>query len=372
MKNGPFLKSKNTTEKIMANILISLFPIIIFSFYKNGIVPYLTGYANFYELLRPIIFVVAGASVSITTEVIYYKTKEKENWKEKIKKTYPIFPGLLLSLVLPINTPILILVIGSIVATLIGKILIGGFGKNKFNSPLIGYLFVLLVFGGFISNFGGNLNPYEIKIIEEPIINFKTLNNLGTYELLIKPFGTLLEFFIGLVPNTLGGVSPLLCVLSLLFLILKRAIKWKIPLTFIITIFILTWIIGKNANLGIWYPFYHICSGGLLFWAIYIISDSTTSPITTAGQIIYSAMLGILTVAFNYLSLTNYGILLSTLIINIFVPTFDKIGSYGNIAIKKVIIPLIISFIISIMLINYIGNNYKSKQHYKINIGENL
>lgn len=368
MKNGPFLKTKNTTEKIMRNIVIALFPIIIFSFYKNGIVPYIKGYANFYELLRPLVFIITGSISSIITECIYYKIKEKDTWKDKIRKSYPIFPGLLLSLILPTNTPIQTLMIGSIIASLIGKLLTGGFGKNKFNSPLIGYLFVLLIFGGFISNFGGNLNPYETKIIEEPIINFKNLDNLGSYESLIKPFGTLLEFFIGLVPNTLGGVSPLLCVIAFIFLIIKKSIKWKIPLIFIITIFILTWIIGKNANLGIWYPFYQICSGGLLFWAIFIISDSATSPVTTIGQIIYAIVLAILTVSFNYLSFTNYGILLSTLVINMFVPLFDKIGSYGSIAIKKVIIPLIFSVIISILLINYINDNYSGKNNSKVDI----
>ena len=43
VENGPFLKSKNKTSKMMLHLFIALLPIIIFSFYKNGIIPYQKG-----------------------------------------------------------------------------------------------------------------------------------------------------------------------------------------------------------------------------------------------------------------------------------------------------------------------------------------
>ncbi|MEG0826232.1 MAG: hypothetical protein RR404_02050, partial [Bacilli bacterium] len=39
-KKGPFIKDNNSTFKIMRNLFIALLPIILFSFYKNGYLPY--------------------------------------------------------------------------------------------------------------------------------------------------------------------------------------------------------------------------------------------------------------------------------------------------------------------------------------------
>ena len=60
MKVGPFIKSKNKTSKMMRNVLISLVPIILFGFYKNGIIPYINGKTNIIGMLYPLIFVILG------------------------------------------------------------------------------------------------------------------------------------------------------------------------------------------------------------------------------------------------------------------------------------------------------------------------
>ena len=37
---APLLRSKNTTPRMMLNVVIALIPIIVFSTYKNGYIPY--------------------------------------------------------------------------------------------------------------------------------------------------------------------------------------------------------------------------------------------------------------------------------------------------------------------------------------------
>ena len=84
-----------------------------------------------------------------------------------MKSSFSIFPGLFLALVLPINTPISVLFFGSIMATVVGKMLFGGFGNNVFNPALIGYLFVMLIYGPMIAELGGYLNALEWMLLQQ-------------------------------------------------------------------------------------------------------------------------------------------------------------------------------------------------------------
>ena len=97
---GPFIRSKYKTNKIMLNTLIALFPLIIFSIYKNCYIPYSHGNIRFIEMFNPIIFIIIGALTSFVIEVIYALILKKKNY---IKNSYAFFPGLFLSLILPIK-----------------------------------------------------------------------------------------------------------------------------------------------------------------------------------------------------------------------------------------------------------------------------
>jgi len=102
---GPFIKSNNTTKKMMMHVIIALTPIIIFTFVKNGIIPYSKGYINILGLFYPLIFILISTLATFTFETIYSYIflRKKHNFKELIKNSYSIFPGLFLSLILPIN-----------------------------------------------------------------------------------------------------------------------------------------------------------------------------------------------------------------------------------------------------------------------------
>lgn len=196
---GPYIKSKNTTSKIMLHVLIALLPIIIFAFIKNGIIPYNKGYISFSEMFRPLILIFTGAISSLIFESLYTRLvlKKKNNeFKKYLKSTYSIFPGLFLSLVLPINTPILLIVFGAFMATVIGKMLFGGFGYNIFNPALIGVLFVTVMYGGLIANNGGYVNKMELDTMGSATPLSRNIEGIGSYEELVKTVVKNVNFFV--------------------------------------------------------------------------------------------------------------------------------------------------------------------------------
>ena len=364
---GPFEKNNQTTQKMMLHLFIALLPIIIFNLYKNGIIPYNYGKVDILGMFYPLIFILIPTLTSFLIEFLYaivFLKKRKCKLKEYISESFSIFPGLFLGLILPINTPISIVVFGAFIATVVGKLLFGGFGNNVFNPALVGRLFIISSYAIVIGNNGGYLNAYEVDTISlaTPLSNASSLSGIGTYETLVEPYGNLWNFFLGFMPGALGEVSACLCILGFVYLTVTKVIKWKIPATYILTVFLMTYMIGSINGLGIWYPLFQIFSGGLMFGAVFMATDPVTSPTTSIGQVLYGLFLGILTVVFRYLTPYPEGVLTSILTMNMFVFIIDKIGAKARFNFNVVLLPFLLAWILIFGIGAMIGNNYKTSE----------
>lgn len=358
---GPYIKSDNSTQKMMIRLLISLSIIVCFVVFKNIIMGYYYSTESFVSLLNPIYMILTGVVVSYLSEYLYNAIILKTGFKRAFtntNKSYPTITGLLLSLLLPVNTPIWIVALGAFVANVFGKMIFGGFGKNIFNPALIGYMFVALLFS---SKLGGYLNAYELDAVGgvTPLANLVNNGYISSYNVLVGSYGSLFNFFVGTIPGSMGTVSKLLILIAYIYLTITKTIKWRISVAYILTAFLLTLAIGINYNLGIWYPLFNILSGGLLFGAVFNSTDPVTSPITSNGQIFYGIALGVMTILLRFLTPYTDGVVISILFMNVFVFFFDKIGIKLHDNIKKKYIPILISVIILVLSYFLIINNIK-------------
>lgn len=363
---GPFIKSKNKTSKIMINLLVALLPIILFTFYKNGYLLYKNGYTNFLGMFYPLLFILVGVLSSLLIEEVYTFIFTKKRGKElfdSVVNSYAFIPGLFISLVLPINTPLSILFIACLVAIVIGKMLFGGFGNNIFNPALVGCVFVIACFGTTISQFGGYLNSYEVDTISKatPLTNVSLVDGIGTYEELVKPYGSLWDFFIGTIPGAVGETSALLCIIAFIYLSLTKTIKWRIPISYVGTVFLVSYVIALFSNLGIWYPLFQILSGGLLFGSVFMATDPVTSPVNKEGQVIYGILLGILTCTLRHLTLYPEGVLTSILLMNMFVFIIDRWSIKARFSKVRYYFGVCIVLVVALLMGYYISTTYIEK-----------
>lgn len=361
---GPYVKDENNTNKIMKKLLIALSPIVAFGLFKNIIMVYYYTGETLISLLNPLYIILVGVFTSLITEYLYIRFILKNNHKETIQvlsKSYAIIPGLLLSLILPVNTPIWIVFFGAFCATLIGKMIFGGLGKNIFNPALIGYL---LISAAYSSKLGSYLNMYELDTIggATPLTNLASLNYVSSYNNIVGNYGSLFNFFTGTIPGMIGEVSKVLIILAFIFLAVTKTIKWRIPVFYVSTVFIITFLLGYTFDLGIWYPLFHILSGGLLFGAVFMTTDPVTSPITDIGQIFYGICLGILTVLLRFLTPYPEGVMTSILFMNLLVFIFDKVGIYFKYNIKRIYIPILISIALITSTYYIIYNKLSNKE----------
>ena len=330
-KLGPYMRSNDNTTKMMRRLIISLIPIVLFSFYKNGILLYLKGYTNFFGMFYPLVFIILGCMSTLVTEEIFlivFKKMKGKDLLDSIKSGYGIIPGLFLSLVLPINTPLAILFIGGMVAALIGKMVYGGFGYNIFNPALIGAIFVITCYGAIITTNGGYINRLELDTVSSatPLTNVSLVNDLS-YDTLVEPYGGIGSFLIGTIPGAVGETSSILIILAFIYLTITKTIKWRIPTSYVLTFALLVSLYSGITNMGVWYILFEVLSGGLLFGSVFMATDPVTSPVTPKGQILYGMALGLMTFLIRFMTGYPEGVMTSILFMNVFVLFFDKIGS---------------------------------------------
>lgn len=333
---APFIRLSDTnqdTATIMRDFLIGMSLVILFSWFKNGILVYINGDCTFLEMLYPLVFILTGGFLSILMEaVFFYKTDpDATNLKgimKRLKTSYAVFPGFILALLLPLYTPIWVLMVGVFFATIVGKMLFGGFGYNLFNPAIIGRVVVMASLMGLVMSNGGFLNPSEVIIDAAagatPLAVLAETHQIS-YQVLVAPYGNLWNFFLGTIPGSLGETSALVIIIAYLWFSFRKVIKWTTPLIYIVTVFILTWIIGAvNGETGLWFPVYGILSGGLMYGAVFMSTEPVTTPRNPLGKVFNALFLGALTVLFRYIGTFPEGVATAIIVMNIFLMPLDK------------------------------------------------
>ncbi len=334
---APFLRlsdnpAKNTST-IMKDFMIAMLPVILFTWYKNGIKVYAEGNISFLEMLYPLFFVMMGAIIASLMEAIFFFVTDKEHrsFKDisrKLQVSYAAIPGIILALLLPLYTPIWVLIFAAFVATIIGKMIFGGFGHNIFNPALLGYAVVGFTLMGPINAAGGLFNASEVLVdayAGATPLGALASNKVISYANLVEPYGNLWNFFLGTIPGALGETSALAILIGGIYLVYKKIIKWYTPAIYVGTVFVLSWIIGSiSGDAGLWFPTYSILSGGVMFAAVFMATEPVTTPTNSLGKVFFALFLGVLTVLFRYVGNLPEGVGTSLIFLNIFTISIDK------------------------------------------------
>ena len=357
LKDGPFIKSQVKARHLSFYLLITLIPLVLFAWVKNGIYPYLHHNMTFQEMCLPIILII---SVVITSMIMHFVLQKIKKEKTNPYQWFHILDAsLILSLLLPIQTPFYLVIISS----LIMAVLESCEPLKKYVNPImIGALIILL--GNMLFS-QGNIyyNAYEQKqFVDTAGQAMITNGQLSGYQVLVQPYGRLLDFLIGNVPGGLGITCSILLILAFLYLCYKKAIKWEITVTYILTVFGMSAFIGLFSKFGYWYPIYQVISGGLLFGAIFLATDQMSTPTTTSGKVLYGLCLGILTIILRYFVGCNESVLISIFLMSLLSMRLDDIGSMARFHFEKSI-PIFICIWICILALGiFIGTKYQVEQ----------
>jgi len=309
---SPHVHGKESTQKLMLNVVIALIPAFIASVLYFG-----TG-----------AIIVTAASVASCLAFEYLIQKYILKKPLSINDGSALVTGILLAFNLPSNIPVLIIVIGSFISIAVAKMTFGGLGNNPFNPALVGRVFMLISFPVQMTSWPlprGLATGYTdavtgatpLAIIKEGIKNGEPLSAL------MNQVPTPSQMFLGNMGGSMGEIAAVALLIGFIYLLAKRVITWHIPVAVIGSMTIFTgilWLVNpvKNAD-----PMFHILAGGVLLGAIFMATDYVTSPMVPKAMLIYGIGIGIITVIIRVYGAYPEGVSFAILIMNAFVPLMN-------------------------------------------------
>jgi electron transport complex protein RnfD len=309
---SPHIHTKESVPNIMRSVIYALLPAAVMALMMFGI-----------NAFRVMIVAVASA---VFCEYILQK------WIMKTRVTVDDYSaavtGLLLAFNVPSNLPTGMVIAGSVFAVAVGKMTFGGLGNNPFNPALVGRVFLLISFPVAMTTWPKpltNLWSFDTVTTATPLGILKEGVKQGSHlKCLFPKLPTYSDLFVGTIPGSMGEISALMLIIGGIYLLLKRIITWHIPASMIGTIMAFTgilWLIDPSKYAD---PLFHVLSGGVMLGAIFMATDMVTSPMTPAGQLIFGASIGLLTVIIRIWGGYPEGVSFAILIMNALVPVIDK------------------------------------------------
>ena len=255
--------------------------------------------------------IILGVASAVAAEAILQLLTKR---KMTITDGSALITGLLLAYNLPPNVPFWLPIVGSCFAIAIGKQVFGGLGQNIFNPALVGRAFLMASWPGYMTAFTRPFH-YDAVTSATPLAALKE----GKFIEHIS----YLDLFLGKHGGCIGEVCIVALVLGALFLLARGYISWHIPVTFIGTVGLFTFIFAHSRLFtGDW--LFHVLSGGLVLGAFFMATDYVTSPLTRKGQIVFGVGCGLLTAIIRLWGGYPEGVSYAILMMNAVTPIIDR------------------------------------------------
>ena len=276
-----YLRAKNDSKSFIKLLLLLMVPFALYGFYKNGILLYKKDLINLFSLFK-VPFLVC---ISIITTYIL-----KKLFKEDFI-SYRLLLNIFISIITPAKTNIIVFIVLLVLLNILYKF-------KKLNIPLI-YMILYIITSYLFKNLS-----YQ-NIYEESVVHNYTLTN----------------YLFGCGSGGISNTLTIYSILSFIYLITKFEYKKHIPITAFVVYYVLitiSFLLGNNADINF------TLNNNLIFAFVYLNTISIFTPYTKGGNYIYGFALGLFTFLFSFLDI-NIGVYITSLILSLCYPLFDKI-----------------------------------------------
>ncbi|WP_318389377.1 electron transport complex subunit RsxD [Enterobacter sp.] len=333
--SSPYTHNQRQTSRIMMLVVLAAVPGI-------AVQSWFFGWGTLLQILLAIVSALAA-------EALVLKLR-KQKVAAILADNSALLTGLLLAISIPSFAPWWMVVLGTVFAVIIAKQLYGGLGHNPFNPAMIGYVVLLISFPVQMTSW---LPPHDIaatvpgfmdavQVIftghtvsgedmtalrlgvdgisqATPLDTFKTSLHAGhnVDEILTSPI------FSGMLAGAGWQWVNIAYLAGGLFLLWKKAIRWHIPLSFIVTLAVCStigWLASPDSLAS---PQLHLLSGATMLGAFFILTDPVTASTTNKGRLIFGALAGLLVWLIRSFGGYPDGVAFAVLLANITVPLID-------------------------------------------------
>ena len=325
--SSPHVASPIDTQNLMRDVLIALVPAMVFGVVFFG--------------PRALVATIVSVIACEFFEWAYRKIMKKSTVNGDLSAAVT---GVLLAFVCAPTLPYWMLVIGDFFAIVVVKQLFGGLGKNFLNPALAGRAFLMLcypvamttwVVPGIGGDVWANIIGNTTTMSGADVVTGATPLSVDFMHSGVLPDVSIGEAFVGQVGGCIGEISALALLAGGLYLIARGVIRARIPVAYIATVAVLTFIFPMGGNDRLTWMAYQLFTGGLFLGAFFMATDYVTSPVTKKGEVIYGIGCGLLTVFIRYFGGYPEGVSYSILIMNCCVWLIDKAGKPNRYGVTK-------------------------------------
>lgn len=288
VSSSPHVRDKSTTSNLMLDVCIAMIPASTYGVYHFG--------------MNALVVLIATVASCVLTEYVWQKAMHKP---VTINDFSAVVTGMILALNMPPAIPFWVPMLGGVFAIIVVKQLYGGIGQNFMNPALGARAFLLISFAGLMNN-------YNTDAISGPT-PLAVMRAGGQVDL-----GSL---FLGNIGGTIGEVSALALLIGAAYMVIRKVISLRIPLSYIGTFAVFAFLFG---GFDVNYVICQIFAGGLIFGAFFMATDYVTSPLTPNGQLLFGVILGVLTGIFRLFGASPEGVSYAILLTNLLVPLIER------------------------------------------------
>ena len=300
----PQLAQATSTTSIMLDVIVALIPALGMSVYLFG--------------PRVLALTLISVGACVLSEYLYRRLTHQSN---PLRDCSACVTGLLLAMCLPAASPYWVPLLGGVFAIVVVKQFYGGLGKNFMNPALAGRM-LLSTFPFLMTTWVDALDYLPVWGEMDAVTSPTPMAALHSGRLPELDMGQML---LGQHGGSIGEVSIFMLLLGGLYLVLRRVIRLRIPLTYLGTVALLTLLFPRGNDPLLWMGS-HLLSGGLMLGAWFMATDYVTSPVTGWGQILYGVGCGCITVLIRYFGSYPEGVSYAILMMNACVVLLDKVG----------------------------------------------
>jgi len=356
-KGGTHVKAVDDLKRTMNTVIVALIPCLLFGIFNAGYQHYsaIEGFPQEFSILEHFItwrnflvglttvlpLLIVSYGVGLAIEFVFAVIKGHE-----VEEGY-LVTGMLVPLIVPVDTPLWMLAIAVAFGVVIGKEVFGGTGMNILNPALRIRAFLFFAYPTWMSGdkvwVHGAVDGVSKAGTADAISGETILGYLAQNKTAEMGY-SLSDMFFGFIPGSVGETSTLLILLGGLYLVFTKIASWRIMLSATIGALAMGLLFNAVVDFG-WIQSYskfyslmafdfwkHLIVGGLAFGIVYMATDPVTSSQTNKGKWIYGFLVGFISVMIRVFN-PGYpeGVFLAILLMNVFAPTIDHYVVQGNV-----------------------------------------
>jgi Na+-transporting NADH:ubiquinone oxidoreductase subunit B len=349
--SGGHIKGADDLKRTMTMVVLALIPCLIFGMFNTGYqhfnafgtpVEFLSMDAFWYGFLKVLPLVVVSYVVGLGIEVLFAIIKGHE-----VEEGYFV-TGMLVPLIVPVDTPLWMLAVAVAFGVVIGKEIFGGTGMNILNPALTIRAFLFFAYPTWMSGdkvwVGGAVERANEMAAGADVAAVSGETILGSLAQGKEVAYSIYDMFYGFIPGSVGETSTLLILLAGIFLIFTKIASWRIMLSAVLGALVMGLIFNGVVNAG-WITesskfyslmstefWHHLLLGGFAFGVVFMATDPVTGSQTNKGKWIYGFLIGFISILIRVFNPAYpEGVMLAIILMNVFAPTIDHYVVQGNV-----------------------------------------